>query len=220
MKAHALIVISFAAVLIAQEPGSPRFDATLPRLLLSQVEAALSNGVPPAVLASNLNGLAETQTSSLLEACLAFDFSTNDIARTADAFELRVKAMQSLFGDRTCFVDRSLYRRYLDFCNQAYKLASQRDMSISEKWFQRHPLEPIPETLSNEERQEVMARNKVIYDAFEQYMLQWIEDHHVESSCWRIFKSYNSLIYSSLKLRDDGWENWKDRKSGWNGREN
>ena len=100
MKTHALILLSasFAAVLIAQEPGSPRFDTSPPRLLLSQVEAALSNGVPPAVLASNLNGMVETQASSLLEACLAFDFSTNDIARTADALALRVKAMQSLFG--------------------------------------------------------------------------------------------------------------------------
>lgn len=197
MKSILVYVISTLLITyaIGQQNGALSLDFDNPRVLVPQIEAALTNGVPCSVIASNISAAASFEPVCALGACLDFDFATNDIVRTAEAFAIRVSAMDCLFGTNTYAVSSNLYACYSGFCGMASALASRRDKSISEAWFAQHPLEPIEESMTLAEIKATKTQNNEILAAFGTFMDSYVSTSNPTSAYWKIYYHYNKQIH-------------------------
>ena len=202
MKSILVYVIStmLTAYAIGQQNGSLSLDFDNPQLLVPQIEAALTNGVPASVIVSNISASTSFEPVCALSACLDFDFATNDIVRTAEAFAIRVSAMDCLFGTNTYVVCSNLYACYTGFCGMASALASRRNRSISEAWFAQHPLEPIEESMSLAEIMATKAQNNEVIADFGTFMESYVASSNPTSAYWKIYYYYNKQIHFGPKF--------------------
>ncbi len=195
-----VVLTMLTASAIGQQNEVLSFDFDDPQVLVPQIEAALTNGVPCTVIVSNISAAASFEPVYALEACLDFDFATNDIVRTAEAFAIRVSAMGCLFGTNTYTVSSNLYSCYSGFCGMAFTLASRRDKSISEAWFAQHPLESIEESMSLAELMAAKTRNNELIADFGTFMDNYVSASNPTSAYWKIYYHYNKQIHFGPKF--------------------
>lgn len=189
------ILATLSASIFGQEYQDLHLEFAIPQVLIRQMESALTNGVPCSVIVSNISLAPSFQPVSALGACLDFDFTTNDVLKTSEAFATRTSVMNCLFGTNTYFVSTNLYSGYLDFCTTAFSFAEKRDKSIAENWFTQHPLEPIDESMPLSAIMSAKTRNNEIIANFELFMNDYFATGNPTSAFWRIYYNYNKLIY-------------------------
>lgn len=195
-----LALVFAAACARGQQNGGLTFDFGNPQVLVPQIEAALTNGTPVSAISSNIAAAPSFQPVSALGTCLDFDFATNDIVHTVDAFAARISAMDCLFGTNSYMVSSNLYARYSLFCDTAFSLASMRDTSISETWFAQHPLEPIDATMPLPELIAAKNRNNGTIADFSTFMDRYVSASNPTSAYWKLYYNYNKLIHFGPKF--------------------
>lgn len=198
---YACMIVMSASVL-GQGYEDVHLDFNDPEVLVGQIESALTNGVPRSVIVSNIAFATSFQPVSALGACLDFDFATNDIVKTADAFANRVCAIGCLFETNTYSVSSNLYASYFGFCASAFSLAERRDKSIADNWFAQHPLEPIDESMTVPEILAATARRKELGAKFGAFMETYMESSNSTSAYWKIYYNYNQLVYFGPRFRE------------------